>query len=119
MRPRLVIVPAVAALVSASAAQAGAAVFYTDADGGPRIEPVFVDGNANVRSGPFRDWRGWGSRRARATSPPGSVRTTVVMRAIRECDGRRQYREHRVITREGGRRVGKVQRFVNPACADN
>ena len=117
----LVTTSAAAALlagVAAAPASAATPVFYTDANGGPVVRPVFIDGNSNVRSGPFRRWRGWGTDTARASSrSSGSFSTRVVLTDLTRCAGRRQYRRLVVLTYEGGQRVGRAQRFTNRACS--
>lgn len=112
------VVCATAALSASAIAGAREPVYYTDFNSGPAVRPVYIDGNRNVRSGPFRHWRGWGTARATATHGFSyhQLRITVVLREIRTCAGRRQYRVLRVYTSENGHRTGRTQRFVNRAC---
>lgn len=116
--PRHVVGIALACMVATacSTASARAPVYFTDFDSPPAVRPVTLDGNATFRSGPFRHWRGWGTEQARATVRYRNLRTTVVMRDIRRCAGRRQYRKYAVSSYRNGRRVGSVRYFVNRAC---
>lgn len=118
---RLTVLLACAATAAGLAAPAVAdaarkRVYYTDYDSGPRMRPAILDGSSTVRAGPFRRWRGWGTGKAKATVRYRSLRTTVVMREIRRCAGRRQYRHLHIYTYEGRRQLGRRKRYVNRAC---
>lgn len=91
-------------------------VYYTDYDSGPKVRPVIVDGSPNVRAGPFRRWRGWGTSTAKATVRYRNLHTTVVMRQIRRCRSRRQYRILIIYSYADGRKLGSPKRYINRAC---
>jgi len=104
------------AILATVPAQAREGVYYTDFDSGPKMRPVILDGNRSVRAGPFRHWRGWGTSSAKATVRYKRLRTTAVMRQIRRCAGRRQYRVLYIYAYDNGRSLGRRKRFVNRAC---
>lgn len=92
-------------------------VYYTDFNSGPAIRQVYLDGNRNVRNGPFRHWVGWGKSKARATSRTGSFRVRAVLTDVRRCRGLYQYRTLRIFTYEHGHPVGRFPEvFRNRAC---
>jgi hypothetical protein len=107
---------AVAMALTPLPAQARERVYYTDYDSGPQMRPVILDGNRSVRAGPFRHWRGWGTSKAKATVRYRRLRTTVVMREIRTCAGRRQYRLLYIYAYDNGRLQGQRKRYINRAC---
>lgn len=100
----------------AASSDARGRVYYTDYDSGPTTRPVVVDGDRYTRAGPFRRWRGWGTSRASATVRYRNLRTTVVMRDIRRCDGRRQYRILVIYSYDNDRQLGRPKRYTNRAC---
>lgn len=102
--------------LTAATADARGSVYYTDYDSGPKIRPVIVDGSPDVRAGPFRRWRGWGTSKATATVRYGSLRTTVVMSEIRRCRARRQYRVLVIRSYDSGGQLGRPRRYINRAC---
>ncbi len=100
----------------AAPAEARKPVYYTDHDSEAKIRPLIVDGSGSVRAGPFRHWRGWGTAKANATVRYRKLRTTVIMRQVRTCAGRRQYRLLYIYSYRNGKALGRRQRFVNRAC---
>jgi len=96
-------------------ADARGSVYFTDYDSGPVVRPVFVDASQSVRAGPFRRWQGWGTSMPQATVRFGPLRTRVVMRQIRRCGGRRQYRLLYIYRYEDGK-LALRSRHTNRAC---